>query len=117
MSPMLWPENPVFESPAEKVVFEQLKILLGEDCALFSNLRFYDEQDGDIEVDHIALIPGYGAIIIESKGGQLSFNGQCWLQSNSKGPQNVGPGLDGWDQRSSSSNCRYEREKPCVLNC
>ncbi len=91
MSPMLWPENPVFESPAEKVVFEQLKILLGEDCALFSNLRFYDEQDGDIEVDHIALIPGYGAIIIESKGGQLSFNGQCWLQSNSKGPHKVDP--------------------------
>ena len=86
MPPAIWPPNPNFKSRAEEATFKALVAGLTDDCAVFANLTFYDEQHGDIEIDLAALIPGYGAVIIEVKGGNISYNGQRWLQTRKDSP-------------------------------
>lgn len=91
MPPRLWPENPIFINDAEQRVFQHLYEGLGDKAVIFTNLKFHDSQEGDIEIDLVALIEGLGAIVIETKGGSVSYNGQKWLQSSGDGAHEIDP--------------------------
>ena len=87
----IWPSSPDFQSDGEREVFDLLKKSLSEHDALLANIRFTDPQEGDIEIDLVALVSGVGAIVIENKGGHISYNGQNWLQSDSSGSRKINP--------------------------
>ena len=89
MNEYIWPPNPSFKSEAERTVFNALVRVIPDNCVMFSNLSFYDDQYGDIEIDFVLLIPSNGAIIIEVKGGALSYNGQYWQQADRTGRRNI----------------------------
>jgi AAA domain/Nuclease-related domain/UvrD-like helicase C-terminal domain len=91
MAPRIWPENPVFKSDAEALVFNTLYESLGDRAIVFSNLRITDPQQGDIEIDFVVLIDGLGAVIIEVKGGNVTYNGQKWIQSDKTGSREIDP--------------------------
>jgi hypothetical protein len=91
MSPRLWPENPVFKSEAERKVFDVLNATLGDRAVILSNLKITDPQSGDIEIDFVVLIDGQGAIAIEVKGGNVTYNGQKWIQSDKTGSRDIDP--------------------------
>jgi hypothetical protein len=91
MSPFIWPDRPVFRTDAEKNLFEALKSQLGPKDAILANTRFTDPQAGDVEIDLIALIDGYGCIVFENKGGRIDFNGQNWIQADRSGKRTIDP--------------------------
>ena len=91
MPPRFWPQNPVFKSEGEKELFEELLKTLSDHDAILTNVRFTDPQAGDIEIDLIALIADLGIVVIENKGGHVSFNGQSWSQSDSHGSRFIDP--------------------------
>jgi CubicO group peptidase (beta-lactamase class C family) len=91
MPPRCWPENPVFKSEAEREVFEILYTSLGDRAVILSNLKITDAQSGDVEIDFVVLIDGQGAIAIEVKGGNVTYNGQKWIQSDKTGSRDIDP--------------------------
>jgi len=88
---LIWPEEPHFASNSEKVLFEVLKASLGPNDALVANTRFTDPQRGDVEIDIIAMIDGYGCLVFESKGGHIDYDGQRWTQSGRFGRKPIDP--------------------------
>ena len=91
MPPRCWPENPVFKSEAERKVFEILYTSLGDRAVILSNLKITDAQSGDVQIDFVVLIDGQGAIAIEVKGGNVTYNGQKWIQSDKTGSRDIDP--------------------------
>ena len=91
MPPRLWPENPVFDNEGEQKVFDLLQASLGDRAVILSNLKLTDPQSGDIEIDFVVLIEGQGAMIIEVKGGNVTYNGQKWIQSDRTGSREIDP--------------------------
>ena len=56
-----------------------------------ANVRLTDRQDGDIEIDLIALIHNLGVVVIETRGGTISYNGQTFRQSDRSGNSSLNP--------------------------
>jgi hypothetical protein len=46
---------------------------------------------GDVEIDLIILLKDMGVVIVEVKGGHISFDGQDWVQSDSKSSRAIHP--------------------------
>jgi hypothetical protein len=80
MAPRCFPEEPEFESPAERAVWLALRDKLPEDAALFANRRFTDRK-GDCEADIIVGLPGAGIAVVEVKGGAVAHDGHTWRQT------------------------------------
>ena len=91
MPHMIWPPEPHFKSDGERELFAFLKGAIGENDALLANLRFTDPQNGDIEVDIVLILEGFGVVVIESKGGSISYDGQKWVQRDSSGSRSIDP--------------------------
>ena len=66
----LIPENPTFTTGSEREVWERLRDSLGEGDVLFANVRLTDE-DKDHEIDLIVLMPEFGIVVLEIKGGSV----------------------------------------------
>lgn len=84
------PEEPSFESGAERVVWTALREHLPAGSAMIANQRFTD-RTGDCEADLIVAAPGFGIAIIEVKGGRVSHNGYSWMQSGRAGQRPISP--------------------------
>jgi hypothetical protein len=78
------PESPRFESSAEHDVFEVLREQLRPEDVLIANQRFLDRTK-DHEVDLFVLMPGYGVVAVEVKGGSVRHNGEGWEQRSRSG--------------------------------
>ena len=91
MPPRVWPENPTFQNPAEEAVFQEFYKTLSDKDALFPNLHLTDPINGDVEIDLIALIHDLGVVVIETKGGFVSYNGQTFIQSDRGGGHPIYP--------------------------
>jgi hypothetical protein len=78
-----FPDNPDFQSEAEKTVFGLLHDQLPDDAEVYCNVEYFD---GAIrrEVDFLISIPELGLIALEVKGGQIIIDGQQWLRWNPK---------------------------------
>jgi hypothetical protein len=91
MSPKVIPENPNFRSKSEEKVFFELNRTLSSDDVIICNFEFTDARDGDVEIDFILLIKNMGLVVIEVKGGHISFDGREWIQSDREGKREIYP--------------------------
>jgi len=94
------PEEPDFESAAERVVWEALKHGLPRGSVLVANQRFTDRK-GDVEADLVVGVPGAGIAVVEVKGGRVTHDGRGWRQT--------GGGADGKDidPVAQGRRCKY----------
>lgn len=81
----LIPENPIFATESERVIWESLKDSLSDGDVLIHGLRFTDRQAGDVEIDILLLSPEKGAAVIEVKGGHVEYVNGEWILSNGNG--------------------------------
>ena len=91
MPPRIWPDEPHFKNSAEKAVFDALFASLGPQDAILTNVHFTDPQEGDCEVDVIALIHDLGVVVFETKGGYITYNGQKFVQSGRREAREIDP--------------------------
>jgi hypothetical protein len=73
------PEAPKFASPAEETAWRHLRDALRPQDVLVANQRFTDHAK-DHEVDLLVLMPGYGIVAVEVKGGSVSHDGRRWTR-------------------------------------
>lgn len=65
---------------SEKLVAAALSAQIGPNDQVLTSIRFSDSNQGDVEVDFLVLLAGFGIAALEVKGGQVSFEeGQWWL--------------------------------------
>jgi hypothetical protein len=91
MMPTVIPTKPNFRSRSEEKVFKVLVAALSTDDVIICNFEFTDLNLGDVEIDFILLLKDLGVVIIEVKGGHISFDGQDWIQSDSKSSRTIYP--------------------------
>lgn len=91
MSARLVPPDPAFTTQSEREVWEALARQLDDDCVLMANLRLTGE-DGDHEIDLLALIPDAGIVVIEVKGATVSQDAQGrWQVRSKEGTRRIDP--------------------------
>lgn len=91
MPPIVWPDVQQFAHPSEMKAFEAIRDSLGEEDAILTNLKLTDPQYGDIEIDLVVLIKDRGCMVVEIKGGHISFDGTNWVQSDRQGSRAIYP--------------------------
>ena len=65
---------------SEKLVAAALSAQIGPNDQVLTSVRFSDSNQGDVEVDFLILLAGFGIAVLEVKGGQVSIeDGQWWL--------------------------------------
>ena len=79
MTAQLRPEEPKFQTPSEEEVWTRLRDTLPDDAVLIAGLRITDE-DKDHEADLVVLLPEVGIVVLEVKGGSVSYDGDVWSQ-------------------------------------
>jgi hypothetical protein len=85
------PESPNFRSRSEEKVFKVLIENLSPEDVLVCNFEFTDMSLGDVEIDFILLVKDIGLAIVEVKGGHITFDGNNWIQSDSKSRRIIFP--------------------------
>ncbi len=72
----------MFTTQSEREVWETLRRQLDDDAVLLASVRLTNEQ-GDHELDLVAMLPGAAVIVIEVKGSGVSVDadGQWWLRT------------------------------------
>lgn len=93
MPPRIFPPKPNFRSSAEEEVFNNVVKSLDDNDAVFCNLELSTHDRGEIEIDLVILIADLGCIIVETKGGHITFDGENWVQSDSQGSRTINPSL------------------------
>lgn len=79
------PDEQVFESEAERVVWQALRDQLPDDAILWTNMAL-SSRKGDCEADLVVLWPGIGIATIEVKGGQVTrAKDGAWVQVHRDG--------------------------------
>jgi len=91
MPPRIFPPNPNFRSSSEEEVFKAVLESLGDRDAVFCNLEISTHDRGEIEIDLVILSEELGCMIVETKGGHITFDGESWVQSDSKGSRKIDP--------------------------
>ena len=91
MGPIVIPAKPNFRSRSEENVYQALLEALSSDDVVICNFEFTDLNLGDVEIDFIILLKDMGVVIVEVKGGHISFDGQDWVQSDSKSSRAIHP--------------------------
>ena len=84
------PEAPKFATGSEREVWELLKGSLRPEDILFANQRFTDRSK-DYEIDLLVLMPRFGVVGVEVKGGSVSHDGTSWLQRRSSDVVRIDP--------------------------
>ncbi len=92
MPARIFPPNPNFRSSAEREVFDALVPLLDDDDVVFCNLELTTPDRGEIEIDLVIFLAKRGCVVVETKGGHITFNGQNWIQSDASGSREIDPG-------------------------
>jgi hypothetical protein len=68
---------------AENLIWKNLQAQLQPGETLLRNVRFTDARHGDVEVDFLILFPDCGAIVLEVKGGLVSYQAGQWITRRS----------------------------------
>ncbi len=72
-------------SSSERLVGAALTAQLGPRDRVLSSIRFSDPVEGDVEIDFLVLLEGYGIAVVEVKGGQVSYeSGEWWLEDQTR---------------------------------
>ena len=91
MAPRCWPEHPHFANDAERVSWQALRRGLRDEDVLLHGLRFTDQHDGDVEIDLLVLMPDKGAMVIEVKGGHITYAEGQVRQTGADGTHEIDP--------------------------
>lgn len=91
-NPRIFPANPNFRSTAEREVFDAVVAGLSDEDVVFCNLEISTPDRGEIEIDLVALLANRGCVVVETKGGHITFDGENWIQSDSQGSRKIEPG-------------------------
>jgi len=75
----------------ERAVAKLLRSQLAQDDVLLEGVRFSDPQFGDVEVDLMLFMPGYGIATIEVKGGEVSYVAGEWRLSSGNYTRRIKP--------------------------
>ncbi|WP_141014435.1 nuclease-related domain-containing DEAD/DEAH box helicase [Nocardioides sambongensis] len=87
--PRLIPEAPSFAAASEQDVWEILRDQLGPDDVLMTNVRL-TTSDRDHEADLVVLMPDYGVLVLEIKGGSV-WHDDGWWQSDASQRRRIDP--------------------------
>lgn len=81
--PRVLPDDPQFETTSEREVWEKVVATAPPEWTVLANVRLTDERK-DHELDLVVLIPDTGVLVLEVKGGSVSYeDGQWWTRSGS----------------------------------
>ena len=69
---------------AESEVAERLRTGLRPGDRMWTNLRVTDDRK-DAELDVVLALPDAGFVVLEVKGGQVTHDGERWIQASSNG--------------------------------
>jgi len=87
MSPHIWPKDIEFTSSGERIVFEALKKALRPDDFLIVGYKFHEPKVRPfLDIDFLLIRPTAGALIMEVKGGDISFNPEIndWVRKKER---------------------------------
>lgn len=73
-----------YASLAEETVGRLMAAGVGGAGRMWFNLRVTDRRK-DHEIDVVVALPGAGIVCLEVKGGQVSHDGERWLQTGQNG--------------------------------
>ena len=90
MTAQLRPEDPKFQTASEEEVWTRLRDTLPDDAVLIAGLRITDEEK-DHEADLVVLLPQVGIVVLEVKGGSVSYDGEVWSQRSKGGKKRIDP--------------------------
>jgi len=76
---------------SETDVIRALERKLGPADRLLSHVRLTNPAGGDVEIDVLLMLPGYGFAVVEVKGGVLSFVQGEWTVATATGKRRVHP--------------------------
>ncbi len=85
----LLPESPRFTTGSEAEVWQRLRDSLGPDDVLLAGVRLTDESK-DHEADLVVLMPGFGCLVLEVKGGSVWHDDGWWVRRSGR-PERTSP--------------------------
>jgi hypothetical protein len=91
MGAYVHPKHPIFLDDSERVAWDALRAGLREGDVLLHGVRFTDPEDGEVEIDLLVLMPDVGAVVVEVKGGHVSFSGGSFRQTGATGAHLIDP--------------------------
>jgi len=91
MTPRIFPLKPNFRSSAEEEVFKFVVAGLSDNDVVFCNLEISTPDRGDTEIDLVVLLANRGCVVVETKGGHITFDGEDWIQSDNAGFRKIDP--------------------------
>jgi hypothetical protein len=89
--PRIYPRNPNFRTQSEQDVFEAAIREMTDQDVVFCNLELSTPDRGEIEIDLLLLLADRGCVIVETKGGHITFDGVNWIQSDQHGSRDIYP--------------------------
>src|SRR5690606_26543924 len=75
--PRAVPQDPQFQTTSEREVWADLCRQGSEEWTLLANVRLADERK-DHELDLVVLMPDVGIVVLEVKGGSVSYEDGAW---------------------------------------
>lgn len=85
------PEHPDFAHASERLVWDAIRRQLADDDVVVHGLRLTDPNEGDVEIDLLLLLPDAGVVVIEVKGGHISFREGQVRQTDRTGSRSIDP--------------------------
>lgn len=84
------PMEPKFTTESEREVWERLVRQLGPDDVVLANVRLTDERK-DHELDLVLLMPDFGVVVVEVKGGSVWVDADGWHQARGAVTRQIDP--------------------------
>lgn len=76
---------------SERLVASALAAQIGPHDQVLTSVRLSDSHGGDVEVDFIVLLEGFGIAVIEVKGGQIEYNDGQWTLDDGNRRRRINP--------------------------
>lgn len=84
------PDNPAFTTVSEAQVWEQLRDGLPDDAVVLANVRLTTEEQ-DYEADLVVLLPDFGVLVLEVKGGSVAYGPEGWTLTSDGETRKIHP--------------------------
>lgn len=76
---------------SERLVAAALAAQIGPHDQVLTSVRFSDTQNGDVEVDFVVLLEGFGIGVVEVKGGQIEYSDGEWTLDDGNRRRRINP--------------------------
>lgn len=87
---LLWPREPQFTHPSERLVWEALRDQLGPNDMLIAGQHF-TTRERDYEIDIVVVLEGGGVVVLEIKSGTVWNDAGLWWQMDKDGGHRIDP--------------------------